>query len=605
MGRDRSEQRRPGWAAPAGAPTSPLGTLDILGLPNRRLSVACGLLLLLLVAASRFAAFPASIWDQDEAYLGLAVAHFDPAANRPHPPWFPLWVAAGNLAEPFASEPARGLQILGAAAAVWTLYPLVALLSIWMRRELAAAAAALYLFLPGPWFLAGRAFGDTTATFLLLVAAAWWLRPDPGRATVARGAIAAGLCLLVRPQLVLAVLGMTAFRWWGARGRGGRTTLALPLLAVVAAGGVATVLAAGGVAPLRQSLAGHGRYQLAGLAAADHVLAASGVARCLIRPELAMLWVLLAVLGVVAWIRHRRSAGSPWPLLVGGLAPVVVTAHWLSDPERARYALPGLALSSGLVVVGLASLLGRRAPLAVIAAAAAGSLAIGLPQAARFRAVESPAVAALRAAGRSAAAVVRRLPGVDRRAAVAADHGLQRRDRRRCPTTSGSHGRRGTRGTSRVHRGELLVRDSPLRHPLGAAPGVGPFPRRHGGDRREGRPHDHPMVKGVAESILNLFAPRGRDSTGGGRRVGHAHQTCRTACSAMAAFVTRGRLRSRHQPSSCRSTSRNARCAPSGQSARLAGSPPRFRATRGRPSPAIVMCSIGVLPSRGQVPHGC
>ena len=366
--------------------------------------MACGLLLLLLVAASRFAAFPASIWDQDEAYLGLAVAHFDPAANRPHPPWFPLWVAAGNLAEPFASEPARGLQILGAAAAVWTLYPLVALLSIWMRRELAAAAAALYLFLPGPWFLAGRAFGDTTATFLLLVAAAWWLRPDPGRATVARGAIAAGLCLLVRPQLVLAVLGMAAFRWWGARGRGGRTTLALPLLAVVAAGGVATVLAAGGVAPLRQSLAGHARYQLAGLAAADHVLAASGVARCLIRPELAVLWVLLAVLGVVAWIRHRRSAGSPWPLLVGGLAPVVVTVQWLSDPERARYALPCLALSSGLVVVGLASLLGRRAPLAVIAAAAAGSLAIGLPQAARYRAVDSPAVAALRAAGRSAAA---------------------------------------------------------------------------------------------------------------------------------------------------------------------------------------------------------
>ncbi|HQN97073.1 MAG TPA: hypothetical protein PLM61_11920 [Thermoanaerobaculales bacterium] len=401
---ERPELGRPGWAVLAGAPPSPLGTLDVLGLPSRRLSAACGLLLLLLLAASRFAAFPASIWDQDEAYLGLGVADFDPAANRPHPPWFPLWVAAGKLVEPWVSEPARGLQVLGAAAAVWTFYPLVALLAIWMRRELAAAAAVLYLFLPGPWFLSGRAFGDSTATFLLLLAAAWWLRPEPGRATLARGAIAAGLCLLVRPQLLPAVLGIGAFRWWGARGPGERTALLLPLLGVIAAGGVATVIAAGGVVPLWQPLAGHARFQLAGLAAADHGLAASGVARCLIRPELAVLWGLLAALGALSWIRSRQTAGGPWPLLAGGLAPLVVTVHWLSDPTRARYALPCLALSSGLVVAGLASCLGRRMTLLLTAAALTCSLAVGLPQAARYRKADSPAVAALRSAGRGATA---------------------------------------------------------------------------------------------------------------------------------------------------------------------------------------------------------
>jgi len=404
MDGDRLEVLSPGWAAPVGAPPCPLGSLDILGPSKRRLSVAVGLLLLLAIAASRFAVFPASIWDQDEAYLGLAVADFDPAANRPHPPWFPLWIAAGKVAVLLASEPAQGLQAIGAVAGVWTLYPLVALFSIWMRRELATAAAVLYLVLPGPWFLSGRGFGDTTATFLLLLAAAWWLRPHPGRRALTSGAAAAGLCLLVRPQLLVAVLGVAACGWRGARTRSDRAAVSLPLIAVVAAGGVATAVAAGGVAPLWRALDGHLHYQIAGLASADHGLPGSGVARCLIRPELALLWIVLAVIGIVAWHRHRRSAGSPWPLVLGGIVPVLITVQLLSDPTRARYALPLLALSSGPVVVGLAAFLGRRLAVVAVAAAAAASLASGLPQALAFRAADSPPVAALRAAAGEAAA---------------------------------------------------------------------------------------------------------------------------------------------------------------------------------------------------------
>lgn len=392
------------WGAAAGPPPSPLGAVDVLGLPNRRLSVALGLVLLLAVAASRIAVFPASIWDQDEAYLGLAVADFDPVANRPHPPWFPLWVAAGKVAVVLASKPAQGLQAIGAVAGVWTLYPLVALFSIWMRRELATAAAVLYLVLPGPWFLSGRAFGDTAATFLLLLAAAWWLRPNPGWRALTSGAVAAGMCLLVRPQLVLAVLGFAAFRWFACLTRSDRAAVSLPLIAVLAAGGVATGVAAGGVAPLWRALDIHLHYQIAGLGAADHGFSGSGVARCVVRPELALLWIVLAVIGIVAWHRHRRSVGSPWPLVLGGIVPVLITVQWLSNPTRARYALPLLALSSAPVLVGLAAHLGRRLAVVAVAAAAAASLASGLPQALAFRAAVSPPVAALRtAAGETAA----------------------------------------------------------------------------------------------------------------------------------------------------------------------------------------------------------
>jgi hypothetical protein len=294
--------------------------------------------------------------------------------------------------------------MVSAVLGVWTLYPLIALLSIWLRRELAVAAAALYLLLPGPWFLAGRAFGDTAATFLLLLAAAWWLRPSPDRATLAKGSVAAGLCLLARPQLLLAVCGLAAVRWTNARQHRERAAIATPLAAVVGAGAVATALAAGGVAPLWRSFAVHLRYQVEGLAAADHDLAASGIARCLVRPELVLLWIILATVGAVAWHRRRRAAGSPWPLLIGGLAPVLVTTQWLADPARARYALPLLALSIGLVAIGLATCIGRRTATAIMAAAAAGSLAVGLPQALRYRTDGSPAVAALKVAAREAAA---------------------------------------------------------------------------------------------------------------------------------------------------------------------------------------------------------
>jgi len=172
----------------------------------------------------------------------------------------------------------------------------------------------------------------------------------------------------------------------------------------LAAGGVATAVAAGGVAPLWRALDVHLHYQIAGLASADHGLSGSGVARCLIRPDLALLWFVLAVIGIVAWHRHRRSVGSPWPLVLGGLVPVLITVQWLSDPTRARYALPLLALSSGPVVVGLAAHLGRQLAVVAVAAAAAASLASGLPQALAFRAAVSPPVAAFRTAAGEAAA---------------------------------------------------------------------------------------------------------------------------------------------------------------------------------------------------------
>jgi hypothetical protein len=394
--------------------------LDLLGIRTGRAGVFWVLLLLAGVVASRCAVLPMSVWDRDEAHLGLAVADFDPAADHPHAPWFPLWVAVGKALDPLVNEPARGLQLAGAALGAWTLLPLAALWAIWMERRLAVLAALLYLVMPGPWFLSGRAYCDTPATFLLLLAAAWWLRPAPRAAELLAGSAAAGLCLLVRPQLGLAVVGMGLWCWLRARRLTLRLALVGPLAMALAVGALGLVAAAGGVAPLRQSLGSHVRYHVDGLKAVEHGFAASGPARALIEPGLAALWVLLALVGVAAWSRFRREVGSPWPLLVTVLAPCAVTVFALSDPSQPRYALPLLALSVGPVAIGLATCLKRLAP-AAVAVAVVTSVAVGLPQTRSLRAQPSPVIAALTEAGEEAA---RRggLVVVDRTLGVFADY---------------------------------------------------------------------------------------------------------------------------------------------------------------------------------------
>lgn len=419
--RRESPAAAPWWAAGLAPPPSPIGSLMALGGRNPRARVGLLMVLLAVVLAFRMAAFPASIWDQDEAYLGLGVADFDPAANRPHPPWFPGWVFVGRAFSIASADPALGLRLVSAIAGLWTLFPLLALLSIWLRRDLAVAGAMLYLSLPGPWFLAGRAHSDTPGAFLLVAAAAWWLRPAPRKSDLVAGSIAAGLCLLVRPQLAVGIVGLALWTLATERRRGDRLLTAAPLTAVTAAGAAAAVWVAGGATPFAAALKAHVGYHLGGLHAVDASFAASGIARCLISPELAAVWMALAAVGMGVWVRHRSSVGRPWPLMLGLLSPLALTIVLLSNPTIARYALPVLALSTVPVMMGLAAICGRwTVPL--VALLVTISIGFGLPQAQAYRAAESPAVAALREADRLAVSQRATLV-VDRRLVSFAEYG--------------------------------------------------------------------------------------------------------------------------------------------------------------------------------------
>jgi hypothetical protein len=176
----------------------------------------------------------------------------------------------------------------------------------------------------------------------------------------------------------------------------GRTVLAAAFCLPLLVGGLALAIEAGGIVPLWSALADHAHRHVTGLSGAEHGFAASGLARSLIHPAVAVAWLVLFHVGMIRLIR----AGG-WrdlaPLLVGALAPLVVVIQLLSNPMHARYTIPVLALTCGFVALGLETLL-RRWTWPVVAAIAGVATLVVAPQLAAYRSTVSPPVAGLEAA---------------------------------------------------------------------------------------------------------------------------------------------------------------------------------------------------------------
>ncbi len=355
------------------------------------------ILLTALVGASRIAALPGSLWHQDEAEFAASVLDFDVTWNRPHPPWFPLWIVIGKAAHAAGLPADRALQIPSALLSTASLIPLFLFWSVWLRRELALAAAVLFLLLPGVWLLSGRAFSDTPGLALLAAALACWLDPGAQRRTIAAGSLFAGLDLLVRPQHVALLAGPLIVAW---RRGADRRALVGPMLLLGAAGAAGLLLWGGGPKTLFEAARLLGWYQREILAAGGTGFADAGLARILVAPWAAGLWLVLAAAGALPVARRgRRGAGA---MLAGALAPAAAVLVVLFDPVEPRYWLPFVALTSGLVVVAAAHGL-RRWSLAVVAAAVAGSAWVVVPDLATYRSEVSPPLRALAEASRQAA----------------------------------------------------------------------------------------------------------------------------------------------------------------------------------------------------------
>jgi len=388
--RQRRQPRRQWWLHADEEPSPhPVITLRLLGLEPRWLDWTLTILIVAVLLVSRLLVFPASIWEQDEAYFASAVVDFDPTNNQPHPPWFPLWILLGKAATLVVGDPAAALCWVSLLASVWAVFPITALWSLLLRRRLAAASALLFLLLPGPWLLSARAFTATTASALLALAfaALWQRRP-------VTGSLAAGACLLVRPHLAVAVVPLVVAAMLRARDPGERLRTVVPIVTLVAGAGAWVAAAAGGPKALIGALRDHAGLHFGQLQDFAYTFADSGLARALVTSSLAALWIGLGAWGTVLVLRSRCRPDAAVPLVACVLLPLAILVFALSNPTHVRYTIPLLACSSGLVVAGAASILRFWVALEATAAVVASCWQV-LPVTPQYRRMTSPAIDAV------------------------------------------------------------------------------------------------------------------------------------------------------------------------------------------------------------------
>jgi hypothetical protein len=372
--------------------------------------------LALVVGVAHLPFLASSLEDIDSVNFALGVRDFDVAHHRPHPPGYPLYIAAGKSvaalvgALPGARSPssieARSLSILSLASAIGAVFLLYRVFAApaavrgetppWTRFHAPAlAATALTLACPVVWTLAVRPMSDlpglaaALAAQACLLAAWWWQTPAPGgdrRLTpevvaasgrmIVLGALVAGTAIGVRSQsfwlavpLLVAVLADRIGRGVAGAMIGAAMTFSIgvavwlvPLVAV--SGGPGAYLAAFGTQAGEDIVGGEMLYlnltpRVAALAVA-HTFVDPWESFALAAPVLG-----LAALGLgrLLW-RDRRTL-----VLLTFLAGPYLAFHLLfQDTSFTRYAAPlvpaiaylathGLALmAAGAVPVGAAAL---------------------------------------------------------------------------------------------------------------------------------------------------------------------------------------------------------------------------------------------------------
>ena len=172
----------------------------------------------LFTAATRIWGLARSPWDWDEILFSLGLRHYDVALHHPHPPGFPLFIAAAHVFRAIGFSDFHSLQALNLIAGI-LLVPAM----LFLGRELSLSfstslIAALFLaFFPNVWFFGETAFSDVPSIVLVVFACAIVLRGRRSDSAYIVGVIALACAGAMRPQNL--VIGFapamiaTWFRW--------------------------------------------------------------------------------------------------------------------------------------------------------------------------------------------------------------------------------------------------------------------------------------------------------------------------------------------------------------------------------------------------------
>ncbi|MDP1570604.1 MAG: DUF2723 domain-containing protein [Vicinamibacterales bacterium] len=375
----------------------------------------------LLLAVSHAPYLSRGLEDIDSINFAMGIRDYDPARHQPHPPGYPVYIAAGKAAsavvaavapETAASRvEARALAVLSLLAGLLGVPLLYRLFCSLDRRgdgaaervpwavvqPRALAATLLTVATPLYWYMAARPMSDlpglaaATAAQALL-ALAWWrqrpstdgdqrLSPEALAASgrmIVLGALVAGVAIGVRSQVAWMTLPLLALVLVDRIGRG----VAGALLGGTVAFGTGVLLwavpmlaATGGLGAYLAALGDQGGEDFAGVAMLYQQpsprLLLLALQRSFVLPweavPLAAVVMALAAAGFLALlVRDRRSAAAV--VAIGG--PYAVFHLLFHDTAFVRYALPLVPVVAYLAVCGLEVVARRATPLAVVGLAA-------------------------------------------------------------------------------------------------------------------------------------------------------------------------------------------------------------------------------------------
>ena len=325
------------------------------------------LALAVVIGLTRFLAIAQSLFDWDEALFAGGVREFNVQAHHPHPPGYPIFIAAAKFFHLFGIDEFRSLQIVVVLGALF-LFPALFCLAreIGFDFSTAACGATVFAFFPNVWIYGGTGFSDVPSTTVAFFACALLLRGRYDTRAYLMGAVVLGIAAGMRtPSLLLGFVPAILATFHQLRAR----RFGVVLGAVVAGAAVVCVCYAGA------ALASHSvdsyihsvKWQRQYVRDVDswhnpgRGPLTEAAKRFLLRPvgtkdALHVLAVVSAV-SVLAALLRRRIA----PLLTLGIfAPLAVTAWFNFDLHTpARYAIGYMAAHALLGMDGFL-VLGRR-----------------------------------------------------------------------------------------------------------------------------------------------------------------------------------------------------------------------------------------------------
>ena len=218
----------------------------------------------LITAVTRVWGLARSPWDWDEILFSLALRHYDVASHHPHPPGFPLFIAAAKLFTLAGLSNFHSLQAVNVLAGALLVPAMVFFcreLRLGFRTSL--IAALLFAFFPNVWFFGETAFSDVPSVVLVVFACGLLLRGCRSDAAFVGGAVALGCAGAMRPQnLVIGVAPALIAAWYRFRQRRFAVvaTAAFALIVIVGVSFGMAALETGGWERYAEALRAHQQY---------------------------------------------------------------------------------------------------------------------------------------------------------------------------------------------------------------------------------------------------------------------------------------------------------------------------------------------------------